>query len=121
MAKIKFDLEIKDFDKEVRRIHKEASRIANHELEKRVEHATEALASVTPVRTGYARSRWDYDMKRHGDEVYGEISNDAHYIGKLNQGTSQQAPAYFIEQVLMTVGELSSPVVDYKNEDIKDQ
>ena len=52
------------------------------------------MQDATPVDTGYAQSQWRKDEK-------GNIVNDADYIDRLNAGTSQQAPAYFIEQTLL--------------------
>ena len=50
--------------------------------------------------TGFAQSRW------HSVEV-GRVTviiNDSEYIQYLNQGSSQQAPAYFIESVALKYG-----------------
>ncbi len=52
------------------------------------------LKEATPVDTGHARDSW----KRNGDS----IENDTDYIDDLNRGTSQQAPAYFIERTLLS-------------------
>ena len=63
--------------------------------EKRVlDAAVEALQEATPVDTGYAESRWTHDGKH--------IINDAEYIARLNEGHSEQAPAYFVEQTLLS-------------------
>jgi hypothetical protein len=75
------------------------------------------LVLATPIRTGYARSRWTlepstqytvkYDVRYKG-LWFGErkvvLSNDAPYIIYLNQGSSKQAPAYFIEQTILSHG-----------------
>jgi hypothetical protein len=53
------------------------------------------LQAATPVDTGYAKSRWEINSD-------GDIVNDAEYIERLNAGSSQQAPAYFIEQTLLS-------------------
>lgn len=42
----------------------------------------------TPVRTGYARSRWQTEVRDDGFD----IGNDAEYISFLELGSSQQAP-----------------------------
>lgn len=52
-----------------------------------------ALKANTPVDTGYAQSEW----KVEGDSIV----NEADYIDELNSGSSQQAPAYFIETTLL--------------------
>lgn len=83
----------------------------------------EQLVAATPVDTGYARANWRPSINvpavvpisaldptgaqtaariktvsrlaRIGDEVW--IANNAPYIGKLNQGSSPQAPAGFVQ------------------------
>jgi len=56
--------------------------------------AVERLKEATPVDTGFAESRWSHDGKH--------ITNDAEYIDRLNSGSSEQAPAYFIEETLLS-------------------
>ena len=99
-----------DFEKEIKRIQKEAVSLAEATIKERTEFTTEALRSVTPVDTGYAASRWKYSMIKIDGELVGKIDNDAPYIGILNTGYSKQAPPFFIEQVLLTIGEVSAPV-----------
>jgi hypothetical protein len=106
-----------DFDEELVKLREEVKQIQNDNLVERTKFATSSLARVTPVRTGYARSRWKYSFEEDSEgNVVGNIDNDAPYIGRLNQGSSQQAPKFFIEQVLIAIGELSAPVVDYIDE-----
>jgi hypothetical protein len=106
-----------DFKGELDRLSKEVDKIKNNSVAERTQFATEALARVTPVKSGYARSRWSYTLTTdEKGNVVGNIDNDAPYIGKLNAGWSTQAPPFFIEQVLIAIGELSAPVVDYIDE-----
>lgn len=77
-----------------------------------------ALISNTPIKTGYARSRWTlqevstYTVKYEAQYKQGaffrefkiSLSNDAPYIIYLNQGSSKQAPAYFIEATILSQG-----------------
>jgi len=51
------------------------------------------LRAATPVDTGNARDGW-----KVSDSA---IENDVPYIDHLNEGSSQQAPAYFIETTLL--------------------
>lgn len=53
------------------------------------------LQSSTPVDTGYAQSRWRIQGNK--------ITNDADYIRNLNDGTSKQAPAHFIERSILSI------------------
>jgi hypothetical protein len=52
------------------------------------------LKDATPVDTGEARDGWQLDPQ-------GNIVNDVEHIEYLNAGSSQQAPAHFIEKTLL--------------------
>jgi hypothetical protein len=111
---LKFKAKV-NFDEEIKRLANESQRIANENLMERVKFATEALTRVTPIDTGYARSRWNYSFDKDSNgNITGTIDNDAPYIENLNRGSSKQAPAYFIEQTLFAIGELQFPVVETK-------
>lgn len=66
--------------------------------EKEIERLKQNLAAATPVDSGEARSRWK--VKSIFGKAY-VVYNDSPYIGKLNQGSSSQAPARFIEKVVL--------------------
>lgn len=51
------------------------------------------LIQTTPVDTGRARAGWQ--LENEGD--FAVVSNMVPYIGVLNDGHSQQAPAGFVE------------------------
>lgn len=54
------------------------------------------LIRETPVDTGQARNGWQNDLvggQRH-------VQNSVPYIGELNNGHSNQAPAGFIEAII---------------------
>lgn len=67
------------------------------------------LQAVTPVKTGKARDSWHLD---YGD-VTATIRNDVDYIKHLNAGSSQQAPAYFIENTVLNYATPQGPLVTY--------
>ena len=52
-----------------------------------------ALMNATPIDTGVARHGWVLTPD--------SFINEVKYISKLNEGTSRQAPAYFIEKTLL--------------------
>ena len=56
----------------------------------------QALAEATPKDTGKASAGWHIDDK-------GRIVNNVPYIERLNAGSSQQAPAHFVEKTLMAI------------------
>lgn len=96
-------MEVVNFKEELKRIEKEALEIAEAEISEKVEFATSQLRVVTPVDTGEARSGW-VSAKTLGGHV---IENEVEHIVYLNNGHSKQAPRYFIEQVLTTIGVLT--------------
>jgi len=51
------------------------------------------LAEATPIDTGEASKGW----QRKGNSIV----NDVDHIVELNDGSSQQAPRYFIEQTVL--------------------
>lgn len=106
MAKI--SLEIVNFKQELERVRREVQAQANMQIKQRVNLATETLKVVTPVDTGRARKGWkDKTYKAPDGYLDGAIVNDVEYISVLNKGHSKQAPKYFIEQVLTTIGILT--------------
>lgn len=101
----KISLEVVNFKQELKRIEEEVQQLGNLGIHEQIEYATEQLRVVTPVATGLARASWSNskDLNYKGD-ASGTISNDVDYIATLNQGSSKQAPKYFIEQVLSKIG-----------------
>jgi len=102
---IKVSLELVNFKKEMERVRREVSKQSNLEIEDRIDYATKTLRIVTPVDTGKARSGWNSETTKDRDGfVNGTIYNKVEYVEYLNKGHSKQAPRYFIEQVLFTIG-----------------
>lgn len=63
------------------------------QVEKKREEMVAKLRAATPVDTGEARAGW---------QIAGNaIVNDVDHISNLNEGTSKQAPARFIERTLL--------------------
>ena len=75
------------------------TRTDGHAL-KKVSEMTAELSSVTPVDTGNARDSWSYSRSFDGFVV----RNTAPYIHRLNEGSSKQAPAYFVERTALKYG-----------------
>jgi len=108
----KVSLEVVNFKQELKRIEQEVLDLAEAGLHERVEYATKQLRVVTPVDTGEAREGWEYETtslkKILGLEDIAVIRNEVDHVTYLNQGSSKQAPKYFIEQVLSTIGLITS-------------
>ena len=66
--------------------------IANKKIEE-MDKLVIKLKAATPVLTGKAADGW----KRENNSIVNEVE----YIDYLNDGSSQQAPARFIEQTLL--------------------
>lgn len=102
----KVSLELINFEAEMQRIEEEVVELANAEIAELVKYGTQQLRVVTPVDTGNAREGWRSDIERSfsGSFIGATIYNNVDYIGVLNNGHSQQAPVYFIEQTLSRIG-----------------
>jgi len=109
MARINVSLEVVNFQQEMKRVEEEVRELADMNISERISYAVDTLKVVTPVDTGKARAGWTSQKlkgpkKLKEDVQEGVISNPVEYIEYLNQGTSRQAPRYFIEQVLTRIG-----------------
>jgi len=62
-----------------------------------VEKILGRLKKQTPVETGAARDAWKINISPFGMS----IENEKEYISELNDGSSQQAPSYFIEREVL--------------------
>lgn len=70
----------------------------------------EALTRVkdrTPVRTGYAQSRWELTVESDGFT----LENDADYISYLELGSSSQAPSGMLGITMVEVPDIVDEVV----------
>jgi hypothetical protein len=107
----KISLEVINYEREMQRIEDEILLLGNLEIKALIEYGTAQLKIVTPVDTGEAREGWDnrIGITRRGKFLNGTIFNPVEHIGTLNNGHSQQAPSYFIEQTLSKIG-LITPV-----------
>lgn len=105
----KISLKVVNFEREMKRVRQEAQRLANAEMEERADVAVSTLRRVTPVDTGEARKGWSHEKGFNWRTGYFEstIKNPVEHIVYLNRGHSKQAPKYFIEQVLITLGVLT--------------
>lgn len=109
------------------RITRQLERFTGRNLARAVVRATRELIKATPRQTGFAQSNWlagtgpaptapigdkqniDLTQQSRGlsalrnyrirdGEIY--IVNNCPYIGRLNAGSSTQAPAGFVEEIL---------------------
>ena len=105
---MKISLDVRDFDEEMQRVERAIEKISEMEVDAKIEYATATLRVVTPVDTGKARKGWrNIKTTQIGGGAGGFIINEVEYISDLNNGNSKQAPKFFIEQVLSTIGLLT--------------
>jgi HK97 gp10 family phage protein len=89
---------LKGIDKTIKELKSTVNKVEKKELKEVANELVEKLEIATPKDTGYAASRWE--VNSHTEKKL-NIVNDADYIGYLNEGSSQQAPAHFIEQTVL--------------------
>lgn len=93
---------------EFKRLHREMRDQYRQKLAAVTDVMVGQLKNVTPVDTGEARDGW----QRVPHASYQEIRNDVPHIVALNQGHSQQAPAYFVERILLANGKPVGEIVN---------
>ena len=108
---MKFSMTLEGVEQEFRKLFKTQSEILEAESKVSVAKMLGDLVSATPVDTGKARASWN--VKKQG--LVFNVNNDAEYIQYLNQGSSKQAPAYFIERIALNYGEPLGTVVEVKD------
>lgn len=101
---MKIRTQITGLPEELSRMRTELSSQQKEVLTQYMQLALSELARNTPVDTGEAASSWSISGM--------EIVNDEDYIVYLNDGSSIQAPAFFIESILAGYGDLQFPVVE---------
>ena len=102
------NIDVINFKQEMRRVEKEVQSIVGTEIEERMDYSVSTLRVVTPVDTGEARAGWvSKKLKDKNGFLGGSILNPVDHIVLLNNGSSKQAPRYFIEQVLTKIGILT--------------
>jgi hypothetical protein len=86
-------VKVKGIEQVLKDIQKKKSEIITERKATVIRDLVDKLKAATPVDTGRARDGW----KVSGNS----IENDVPYIEQLNEGSSQQAPVYFIETTLL--------------------
>jgi hypothetical protein len=70
------------------------------------------LKAATPIDTGLARSSWEVSEL---NKVF-VVKNTTDYIQHLNQGSSKQAPSYFIEAIALNYGKPLGTIVEIEQQ-----
>lgn len=90
-------MKVSGINETMRMLQDAVDRTSKEKLVSESNNLVNALKANTPVDTGAARDNWK--VSRTGDSAV--ISNDRNYISELNGGSSQQAPAHFIEKTVL--------------------
>lgn len=97
-------------DKMIRKLREEIRRESLRYCQAKAEELQTRLILATPVDTGAAASGWNVAKTKTGNV----ITNSEEHIRYLNQGSSVQAPARFIEKEALQIGKPSGVIVKYK-------
>lgn len=107
---MKFNISLKNVDSEFKKLFESQTKLTEEEALKTVNKMKSELVRETPIDTGLARASWNVERQ---DKNF-NLENTAEYIEYLNQGSSKQAPAYFIETVALKYGKPLGTIVETK-------
>lgn len=87
-------IKITNVNNVIKRIKLEAEKEINLKKDLKIKNIVQALKNATPVDTGNAKNNWTTEDNK--------IVNRTEYMQYLNEGSSQQAPAHFIEKTVLS-------------------
>jgi hypothetical protein len=105
---MKFSIALKNVDSEFKKIFESTEKLTQEEALKTVFNLKNDLVAQTPVDTGFARDSWSIEKQAKDFN----LSNTAEYIQYLNDGSSVQAPARFIETTALKYGRPLGTIVE---------
>ena len=100
-------MKVKGIQQTMNGIKVEFNDFVSNRKNKIINTTLEALKEATPVDTGHDRDGWT--------STGNFIKNEVDYISILNQGTSDQAPKYFIEKTVLAQQGVSPSGIIVKN------
>ena len=100
-------MRVKGIQQTINGIKIEFNDFVSNRKNKIIDTTVQALKEATPVDTGHARDGWT--------STGNSIKNEVEYISILNQGTSEQAPKYFIEKTVLAQQGVSPSGIIVKN------
>lgn len=111
-----FRIKVKNIAEEFKVLNKKLDNNVKKDMDTKVVEMKEALVSVTPIDTGFARASWSTNKDK---ENY-IIKNTAPYISALNHGHSKQAPSFFIEKTVLAFGTPKGSITVEEHDDRTD-
>lgn len=103
-------MSISGIEKELKRVSKDVAERRKVVHRSTVNKMVDELELVTPIDTGLARTSW---KTAEGPESI-SVENTVEYIQHLNEGSSKQAPARFIETTALKYGVPLGIIVEVK-------
>lgn len=97
----------KNIDNTFKAASRQQSKITESEMRRSLAAMLVMLNNATPEDTGYAKSRWVV----MGEFPRFRVENDTSYIEHLNNGSSKQAPKFFIESIALRFGVPNGTIV----------
>jgi len=107
-------ISIRNIDNELLKISVAMRKESEKKIRRIVDRMVSHLVIVTPIDTGYARESWRVEETGKKNLPF-RVENDAEYIQRLNEGSSKQAPPYFIERVAIQYGKPVGHIVRTKD------
>ncbi len=108
-------LKMRGIDQELKNVLKQFSVQKDKIVSNSVQKLKLELVDETPIDTGLARASWKVI---HTSGIFSgtkyHIVNTTEYIKYLNQGSSKQAPPFFIEKTALRYGKPVGTIVDVK-------
>lgn len=113
---MKFEMKLKGIETELERVRKQINSTKLQIVEKKCKQMLNELVEATPVDTGKARDSWSITHTSNPDSP-AIISNEVPYISNLNEGSSKQAPAHFVERIALKFGKPVGQIVQVRDPD----
>ena len=113
---MKFEMKLKGIEAELERVRKQINSTKLQIVEKKCKQMLNELVEATPVDTGKARDSWNITHTGNPSSP-AIISNEVPYISRLNEGSSKQAPAHFVERIALKFGKPVGQIVQVRDPD----
>jgi len=106
-----FKIRLRNVANELARVKAEFEKISGNHQDIVSNNLLNDMVEATPIDTGKARASWSLVKVNNNRR---RLINTTDYIQRLNQGSSKQAPANFVESVALKHGTPTGIIVDVK-------
>jgi len=87
-------IKLRNLEKTISKLKIDLDKEIENKKSTKINEVLNSLKDATPVDTGNARDNWKISKS--------SIINETEYISNLNEGSSQQAPSFFIERTVLS-------------------